>query len=204
MKILHISDTHSKHNQLQNIPEADVIVHSGDFTWAGNDGEAYDFMNWFCDLPHKHKVFISGNHDVCMYGANAIEGLPDNVHYLCNSSIIIEGLKFYGVPLFMEDCVSGIYNKQCKAIPLDTNILITHQPPRAVCDLADYGNGPAHHGSPILAQRVAEVKPKFHLFGHEHDANDTLKVGNTVYSNAALLDHEYNMVYKPRLFVIHK
>lgn len=32
MKILHLSDTHGLHKNLRSLPEADVIVHSGDFT----------------------------------------------------------------------------------------------------------------------------------------------------------------------------
>ena len=89
MKILHLSDTHGLHKNLRSLPEADVIVHSGDFTFAGSEEEAYDFMNWFCNLPYEHKVFIAGNHDMCMYGADPIEGLSPNVHYLYNSLMII-------------------------------------------------------------------------------------------------------------------
>ena len=50
MRILHISDTHSKHRELPPLPNADIIIHSGDFTFAGSEDEAYDFINWFCDF----------------------------------------------------------------------------------------------------------------------------------------------------------
>ncbi len=33
MRILHISDTHGQHQQLSDMPEADVIVHSGDISF---------------------------------------------------------------------------------------------------------------------------------------------------------------------------
>ena len=85
MKILHISDTHGKHQLLKDLPEADVIVHTGDITEDGTEEEVKDFIEWFGLLPYKHKIFIAGNHDNCLYGAN-IEGLPDNVHYLCNDT----------------------------------------------------------------------------------------------------------------------
>ena len=66
-------------------------------------------MNWFCDLSYPQKIFICGNHDDCLYGAT-IDGLDGNVHYLCNSATEIEGLRFYGIPMFMSDCIfSGIY-----------------------------------------------------------------------------------------------
>ena len=58
MKILHLSDTHGCHHRLRNLPEADVLVHSGDFTMTGTESEALDFLNWLCDLPYKHKIFM--------------------------------------------------------------------------------------------------------------------------------------------------
>lgn len=102
MKILHISDTHSHHRQLQDLPAADVLVHSGDFTMAGTEAEVIDFMEWFCALPYKHKVFIAGNHDDCLFGAD-INGLPENCHYLYGNGVTIEGIKFFGIPMFVED-----------------------------------------------------------------------------------------------------
>ena len=60
MKILQISDTHNKHQKLTNLPTADVIVHCGDFTEQGTEEEVLDFLNWFIELPFKHKIFITG------------------------------------------------------------------------------------------------------------------------------------------------
>ena len=37
MNILHLSDTHGVHRSLGNLPEADVIVHSGDITMNGSN-----------------------------------------------------------------------------------------------------------------------------------------------------------------------
>ena len=56
MKILQISDTHNRHQQLTNLPVADVIVHCGDFTDMGTEDEVLDFLNWFIGLPYAHKV----------------------------------------------------------------------------------------------------------------------------------------------------
>ncbi len=128
MKILHISDTHGKHHQLKDLPEADVIVHTGDITEDGTEEEVKDFIEWFGQLPYKHKIFIAGNHDNCLYGAN-IEGLPDNMHYLCNDGITIDGIKFYGVPMFLQDDLDGSFPELFGRIPADTDVLLTHQPP---------------------------------------------------------------------------
>ena len=35
MKIFYISDTHGWHRRMQNLPNTDIIVHSGDFIWPG-------------------------------------------------------------------------------------------------------------------------------------------------------------------------
>lgn len=92
-----MSDSHGLHRQLTKLPDADVIVHSGDFTMNGSEQEAIDFMNWFCDLPYSHKIFICGNHDACLYGAK-MDGLDKNVYYLCNSGVTIDGVNFMAFP----------------------------------------------------------------------------------------------------------
>lgn len=202
MRILHISDTHGKHRHLPPLPEADVIVHSGDFTFSGSEDEAYDFMNWFCDLPYRHKVFVAGNHDMCMYGAEGIEGLPEDVHYLCNSAVEIGGLKFWGIPLFMEDCINGCQKDFYQQIPSDTDILVTHQPPFGILDLTDYGCGLSHHGDILLRERIEKLHLKHHLFGHEHNASGVQQIGMTEFSNACILDNSYSITFNPRLFEV--
>ncbi len=44
MTILHLSDTHSKHRSLQNLPSADVIILSGDVSFAGSENEVMYFI----------------------------------------------------------------------------------------------------------------------------------------------------------------
>lgn len=185
MKILHISDTHGCHHQLGDLPDADVIVHSGDFCMTGTQQEALDFLNWFCDLPYKYKIFICGNHDECLYNAN-IEGLDSNVFYLNNSDVEIEGIKFYGVPLFMSDAY-GRQDIYYKAIPSNIDVLITHAP---ACGILDFDMD-RNWGSEVLLDRVKEVQPKAHLFGHIHVSYGILKKDQTIYSNAAIMSDNY-------------
>lgn len=150
MRILHLSDTHSYHTRLRNLPEADIVVHSGDFCMAGSEQEALDFLNWFCDLPYRHKIFICGNHDECLYG-NDINGLDSNVHYMCNSGIEIEGVKFYGVPMFFVDCLTDQQKLNYERIPPDTDVLITHAPAHGILDR----DGSIHLGSQDLLKKLS-------------------------------------------------
>ena len=126
MTILHISDTHGKHVGLGYLPVADVLVHSGDFTLNGSDEEALDFLEWFCDLPYKHKIFIAGNHDGCMIDAS-LKGLPENVHYLNNSGVTIDGVSFYGVPMLAEVVDGEIRHlERYDLIDENVDVLVTH------------------------------------------------------------------------------
>ncbi len=183
MKVLHLSDTHNQHRQLTHLPEADVIAHSGDFTFAGTDEEALDFMNWFCDLPYKHKIFIAGNHDMCLFGTKP-EGLPSNVHYLCYSGVEIEGVRFYGIPMFMEDCLSGQYDQALANIPKDTDILVSH------------------NEDSILLEQLPQLHLRYILCGHMHDKYGISKIGQTIIANASVVDNLYNLVNNPLIFKI--
>lgn len=194
VKLLHISDTHGKHRLLQNLPEADIIVHSGDLSEGGTESEILDFLEWFVDLPYKYKIFVAGNHDHGLHNAN-IEGLPENCYHLSNFGVTIEGVKFYGVPLFMEDIEAGVFDENIRKIPADTDVLITHQPPYGILDSVET----AHFGDRILLETILKIKPKYHLFGHAHDAFGIEKSNHTTFVNGALLDFHCEMKYEPVL-----
>ena len=199
MKILHISDTHNKHHELGFMPEADVLVHSGDFTLGGSDMEALDFLEWFCDQPYKHKIFIAGNHDDCMIDAT-LEGLPDNVHYLHNNGTTIDGVSFYGVPMLAE-YVDGEMKlmEHYDHIPKKVDVLITHRAPLGILDSTDNN---IHYGSSLLLDRVTALKPKINLFGHTHDAYGITDWNGMLFSNAGVTDWKYNIRYSPRIIVL--
>lgn len=197
MRILHLSDTHNKHRLLKNLPSADVIIHSGDMSFAGSEKETIDFLKWFIGLPHKYKIFIAGNHDDNLFGAN-IDGLPKNCFYLCNSGVTIEKIKFYGLPMFMEDVMTDNYDKYINKIPTDTDVLITHQPPYCILD----SSANINYGSRNLLQKVLKVQPKYHLFGHIHDAYGIEKNDSISFINSAIVNDGYEITNKPVLLEI--
>lgn len=188
MRIIHLSDTHNQHHLLTDLPTADVVVHSGDFSFAGTEKEAEEFFRWFQSLPYRYKVFIAGNHDNYMYGIELGE-LSKDCFYLYNSGVEIEGVRLYGVPMFMEDIMSGSYDEQIKRIPSDTDIVITHQPPYGILDVA----GNVHYGSKVLLEVIADIRPRYHLFGHIHDAYGMSKNKNTFFSNASIVNNHYQL-----------
>ena len=197
MRILHISDTHGKHQLLKNLPKADVIVHSGDVSFSDTENEVLEFMNWFCDLDYPHKIFVAGNHDDCLYGEQ-IKDLPDNCHYLCHSGVEIEGVKFWGIPFFMADIKTGLMERSITQIPDKTSVLISHSPPYGILDFDNNTN----HGSIDLLQAVLKIKPTYHLFGHIHAAYGVEKSNDTVFINASLMNGMYEFVNKPIMLEI--
>ena len=201
MHILHISDTHNLHRALTDLPPADLIIHSGDVSMAGTGKEVMDFINWFTALNYPYKIFIAGNHDDCLDGKqqNVIQRfLPKNCHYLHDSGVTIEGVNFWGVPFFFSDDVSGRYKQSIEQIPENTDVLITHRPPHHILDQA----GNINYGCPDLLQRVLEITPRYHLFGHIHDAYGMQETENTMFVNAALVDEKYQLSNAPLVFEI--
>jgi Icc-related predicted phosphoesterase len=194
MRILHISDTHNKHNLLKNLPKADVIVHSGDASFAGSDNEMLDFLNWFCDLDYRYKIFVAGNHDDCLYGEQ-IEGLPENCYYLCHSGVEIDGVKFWGTPLFIGDSLEGSIPQFLEKIPKYTDVLISHAPPFGILDFDNNIN----YGCRDLLKTIERINPRYHLFGHIHAAYGIRKIKQTTFVNAAIVNEIYEFVNKPKL-----
>ena len=188
MRILHLSDTHGLHPQIHDLPDADVIVHSGDISHSDTESEVLDFLNWFIGLPYPHKIFVTGNHDLCLWDAEFIEDLPANVHFLQDGGCEIDGVKFFGLA----------YNHPEELIPDDTDIVVTHEPPVMILDKS----AGTHWGNAPLRNRLMAIKPRYHLFGHAHESFGTLKEDCTIFSNVSLLDERNKLVRKPRLFLL--
>ena len=202
MKIVCISDTHGQHAALQ-LPAGDMILHAGDLSGRGRDWEIRDFLNWFSNLPHKHKVFIGGNHDFLLedHPEDFKEMIPANVTYLEDSFTVIEGIKIWGSPItpwFFDWAFNRRRGPEIKKhwdkIPEDTDILITHGPPARIRDKTNKGD---FAGCEDLMLRIQEVKPKVHLFGHIHEAYGQQTTDGTQFVNASVLNLEYRMVNNP-------
>jgi predicted phosphohydrolase len=98
MRLVLISDTHQRHDQL-TVPDGDVLVHAGDFSTRGGVEEVARFNAWLGTLKHKHKVVIAGNHDFLFEREPTLaRSMLTNVTYLEDSGVTIEGLRFWGSP----------------------------------------------------------------------------------------------------------
>lgn len=167
LRIVHISDTHGKHENL-TIPECDVLVFTGDMGTRTNELELVSFLSWIEKQPADVKIVIAGNHDICMdknwvkkqKNEGSVEGILAQQHYQ-NAKVLMEsykvkyledkdyvynGIKFYGSPYspsFHRE--RWVFNadrgeeikKVWSKIPSDVNILLTHTPPYKILDYVD-------------------------------------------------------------------
>jgi hypothetical protein len=217
MKLILISDTHTYHRQVE-LPEGDILIHAGDFTARGRWGEVIDFFYWLENQAekYKHVIFIAGNHDLSFENkshdllkelSNLTLAFP-NIHYLEDTEVIIDGIKFYGSPWQPEfhnwafnlprgEKLADIWNK----IPNDTDVLITHGPPATILDytLRDKINVGCKH----LYDKIIKVKPKLHIFGHIHEGYGiSTENADTTFINASMCTLVYNPDNKPIEFEI--
>jgi Icc-related predicted phosphoesterase len=202
MKIVFISDTHGQHENLV-LPEGDMIIHAGDVSKRGGMAEMENFLNWYESLPFKYKVFTVGNHDFLAENAPALfkKLIPDNCVYLENSDVTIEGIRIWGSPI-TPWFYDWAFNRQRGAdiakywakIPIGTDIVVTHGP---VYDILDRTTRGDLTGCEDLRAKLEEIKPKYHVFGHIHEAYGMKTVGETTYINASVLDEQYRMAHKP-------
>jgi len=207
MKITFISDTHTKHSQL-NLPGGDILIHAGDLMNSGyNQGDIYSFLDWFSSQPYTHKIFIAGNHDrMFEYKPEFVRNLLkdseyDEVTYLEDEEIIIDGVKIYGSP-WQPEFYDWAFNlprcgkeleEKWSNIPEDTDILVTHGPPQGYLDMSGAPYNEPNLGCELLRVRVDKIKPKIHTFGHIHGGSGYKTNGHTHFINAAVLGEDYKL-----------
>ena len=219
MKITFISDTHTKHDELSYDPKdllgGDLLVHTGDIMNSGrNPMDIYKFCKWFDGLAqYDHKVFIAGNHDRLFETdpemASEIYTSYKNIDYLQDDWIQVgddeKMVKIYGSP-WQPEFYSWAFNlpRQGKeleakwaAIPTNTDILLTHGPAQGHLDTSGPPYNEPNLGCELLAERIAEFKPKIHVCGHIHGGYGYKFDGHTHFFNASILNERYEYVNKP-------
>lgn len=197
-KIVAISDTHGMYREL-DIPEGDILIHSGDILGQGTLDNLEDFNAWLRTLPHKHKVIIAGNHDWCFqdFPEESREMLTNGV-YLEDESAIVEGIKIYGSP-WQPRFFDWAFNlnrgpairEKWDLIPDDTEILLTHGPAWSILDQTTSEYAIRNVGCQDLFDALERVKPKLHVFGHIHEGYGHQVVDNTLCVNASVNTKRY-------------
>jgi predicted phosphohydrolase len=175
LTLICISDTH---NCQPHIPPGDLLVHAGDLTQSGSLSEVQKTLDWLNTFPHTHKVVVAGNHDLFLDGTTTTADHDGqgalkwgSLIYLQDSSTSLtfpggRRLKVYGSPWTRKQGNWAFQYPRCEdrwsnTIPDDTDVLVTHSPPRFHLDLDGFGDE-------NLLNELWRVRPRVHVFGHIH------------------------------------
>ena len=221
-RVWHISDSHCRHMEF-NIPEVDIVIHTGDCSNNKNpyvnEHEVRNFMEWYSVLPIKHKLYIPGNHDLSIEkGLIRKESYPE-VLFLIDELANVEGVSIYGSPCTCSYGQGWAYMRKRNKmkviwdnIPENISILAVHGPCKNILDITDdvdTGNI-VRAGCKSLLNRVLEIEVKYMLHGHIHayPSKGFFNFGTfsspyfkTTFVNSACLDHDGNF-YQGNIFNI--
>ena len=210
MRICCISDTHERHAELK-IPVCDLLLHAGDITRVGSPEAIMKFNEWCRILVEKEIVrkiiCIAGNHDFLFERDPAkARNLLTVPVYLEDSGVVWEGVRFWGTPWqpWFFDWAFNLRSEEELAskfqlIPADTEILLSHGPPKGILDHTVRGDSV---GSEALLQRIRKIKPKLVVFGHIHESYGKHEEDRITYLNASTCDVHYRALHEPVLFTI--
>lgn len=205
IKIVAISDTHNKHNQIK-IPNCDLLICAGDATGRGRESEVRNFAKWFEKQPAKFKIFVPGNHEVELennlpYSREWFEEECPSGIMLINQTVNILGIRIFGSPVtpWFHSWAWNKYPSELETfwketIPEGINILITHGPAATILDQVLYVDGTPKTeflGCYHLLKRIREVKPDLHFCGHIHSGHGEKHINGTSFYNASICDEQY-------------
>lgn len=224
MKIIALSDQYGNLNQIKD--SCDVLVIAGDWShlcyqqdydtvlnWCDNE-----FIPWMKALYTYHTIIVTCNHDLsCTYSSfkddtdNLIKrhDMCDKIHYLCFDSVIIDCKKFYGNPNSDSSYLWAFSNQHNQNYEFDddTDILITHQPPR-FGDVRFVRRFNKEFGSVDLRNEILRSNISLNICGHIHTGDHetthiVLNNGNSaIIKNMSILNEDYRVAYEPVIIEI--
>jgi len=206
LQIVALSDSHNATKRVE-IPDGDILIHAGDFSFQGKSLEIQDFIEWLKDQPHKHKLWIAGNHEwgIEDYPSNAnVIDNETNSTYIHDKVIEIEGLKFLGCNFTPEfnNWAFNLTERQSKIYwenAPEADVVVCHGPPHTILDSVT----PEYKykrplGCKHFLSYIERVKPKVAIFGHIHGGfgHETIKWNDdseTECFNVSVMNEQYQL-----------
>lgn len=219
------------HGYIPEIPKCDIVCISGDIVPLKIQRHDEACKTWFKEIFQsmfekcEHVIMTWGNHDFIghyLYNkeysgkeqSELLFGKNSKFHILIDESIEIDGIKFYGTPWCpnlnnwafygASEYLTYVFNK----IPEDTDILLTHCPPKygkqgVVLQkcwnyLKDFGCQELY--DVIKSKNFKEL---YVVSGHIHSGSHDFEEENGIkYINVSLKNEDYKITYEPKIIEI--
>ncbi|KAK7115946.1 UPF0046 protein C25E10.12-like [Littorina saxatilis] len=235
LRFICMSDTHGaaeneRREYHKRIPDGDVLIHSGDFSMAGDPSEIMRFDNFMSKLPHPVKLVIAGNHELTFEDNNhgthptllrqklglpiqsteeevvvACKDLLQHLLYLQDETLTICGINIYCTPWVPQ------FGSWAFSVRRGENLLeVWNKIPSDTdilvthsppCGYGDTAEGDNHAGCVELLNTVVKrVKPKFHVFGHIHSGYGMWTNKTTTFINSSVCSNKYKPDNDPIVF----
>jgi len=161
------------------LPQADVLLHCGDFASSGsrkNQRAAArrldDFLARQTHIPEK--IVVQGNHDPDS-PAKVLFPNSKALYVRSSSTLTINGVSFALEPYSRRMYFRSFRNRMSPSVPSfpACDILVSHEPPKGILDMTYHGFSA---GSAYLRELVehAEHKPRLWLCGHIHESRGVI------------------------------
>ena len=207
MRIVATSDTHYPIPR-EMIPDGDVFILAGDMMYTGFVDEWQPRLDAIAALPHKHKLFVPGNHDIwfqqfagpCI-GQMKAAGITPLTE--TKPLITIDEVRFGGCP-FVTGLPNWAYNSTEDFIHeyLEdmgrVDVLICHSPPSGIMD----SDGKGRYGVVAIRRYKKRFEPEVMICGHVHEGYGAEQHGRTFVYNASLCDGDYKQVNPPHIIEV--
>lgn len=207
LRLVVISDTHgfegalskfdenNQHGSHYLLPQADLLIHCGDFAASGSRKNqrtaARRLDEWLARQTHiPEKLVIKGNHDPDS-PPRIIFPRSKALYVRSSSMLTVNGVTFALEPYARRMSLRSIRKQLSPAeSPLPfCDVLVTHEPPKGILDLTYHG---FTAGSSFLRNLVdnAKDKPRLWLCGHIHEGRGIL---TKTFSAKAEVEHDDSM-----------
>lgn len=240
MRILPVSDLHLEFYKFFPPPifeklkydDIDVLVLAGDIFMARN---SLQHIHLFAQ-KFKHVVYVAGNHEYYNAEFESIQRHlhaigSENVHYLENESVEIEGRRFCGSTLWYSDFPDNYlyecelndfykikhdrmkwnrfaynYGKNSKAWLRNNvregDIVVTHMLPSEACVEARYRGENTNRFYFNNCEDIIDAnKPKLWIHGHSHTSLDMQIYDTRIIRNPCGYPGEFNPQFNPHLVI---
>lgn len=209
VRLVVLSDTHGRHEQLPELPEGDVLMHLGDVADRGN----VQHIRSFCDYIQRNSncpeiVMIQGNHDRDRrdtHRINLAKEYTDLIYLQDECRDLADGrLRVYGSTWDASennDYSRLLLNDDDRKV----DVLLTHENPSIPL------GGHGWQGSKAITRTVQQLNIPLHLFGHVHWGRGVQRLDNdsvmvncaTTWNQPVVVDwdpiaRETHMVHCPR------